>query len=99
MPMRHVGRFASRAATWPRDHLCRRTMLPLRSWPTMWNEFLPISMPITATSLLNFSDMACSFVFSAPCQLCLLEGREHGRTIPFSDIATGKDEQTLTFGT
>src|SRR5215510_11415071 len=87
MPMRHVGRFASRAATWPRDHLCRRTMLPLRSWPTMWNEFLPISMPITATSLLNFSDMACSFVFSAPCQLCLLEGREHGRTIPFSDVA------------
>jgi hypothetical protein len=57
-----------------------------RSWPTMWNEFLPISMPITAISLLNFSDMACSFVFGAPCQLCLLEGREHGRTIPFSDI-------------
>jgi len=53
----------------------------------MWNEFLPISMPITAISLLNFSDMACSFVFDAPCQLCLLEGREHGRTIPFSEVA------------
>src|SRR6187200_3111497 len=86
MPMRHGGRLASRASTWPRDHFCRNTMLPRRSWPTMWNEFLPISMPITAISLLNFSDMACSFVFDAPCQLCLLEGREHGRTIPFSDI-------------
>jgi hypothetical protein len=23
----------------------------------------------------------------APCQLCLLEGREHGRTVPFSDMS------------
>jgi hypothetical protein len=30
---------------------------------------LPISMPITAISLLRFSDMACSFFFGAPCQL------------------------------
>src|SRR5262249_44413589 len=83
---RHGGRWASRACTWPRDHFCRSTILPRRSWPTRWNEFLPISMPITAISLLSFSDMACSFVFGAPCQLGLLEGREHGRTIPFSDI-------------
>jgi hypothetical protein len=73
-----------------RDHFCRSTMLPPRSWPTMWNEFLPISMPITAISLLSFWDMACSFVFAAPCQLCLLEGREHGRTIPFCDIGSAK---------
>src|SRR5215472_8754215 len=86
MPMRHGGRLASRASTWPRDHFCRSTILPRRSWPTRWNEFLPISMPITAISLLSFSDMACSFVFGAPCQLGLLEGREHGRTIPFSDM-------------
>src|SRR5262245_45327334 len=86
MPMRHGGRLASRASTWPRDHFCRSTILPRRSWPTRWNEFLPISMPITAISLLSFSDMARSFVFGAPCQLGLLEGREHGRTIPFSDI-------------
>src|SRR5262245_37383077 len=86
MPIRHGARLASRASAWPRDHFCRSTMLPPRSWPTMWNEFLPISMPITAISLLSFSDMACSFVFGAPCQLGLLEGREHGRTIPFSDI-------------
>src|SRR5262245_27174142 len=25
-------------------------------------------------------------VFDAPCQLCLLTGQEHGRTIPLSDI-------------
>jgi hypothetical protein len=25
-------------------------------------------------------------VFDAPCQLCLLAGQEHGRTIPLSDI-------------
>src|SRR2546421_7252526 len=86
MPIRHGGRLASRASTWPRDHFWRSTSAPRRSWPTMWNEFLPISMPITAISLLNFSDMACSFVFDAPCQLCLLKGREHGRTIPFADI-------------
>ena len=52
----------------------------------MWNEFLPISMPITAISLLSFWDMARSFVFGAPRQLGLLAGLEHGRTIPFSDI-------------
>jgi hypothetical protein len=34
--------------------------------------------------------MACSFVFGAPRQLGVLEGLEHGRTIPFSDIRSGK---------
>jgi hypothetical protein len=60
MPIRHGGRLASRASSWPRDHFCRSTILPRRSWPTRWKEFLPISMPITAISLLSFSDMACS---------------------------------------
>jgi hypothetical protein len=49
----------------------------------MWKEFLPISMPITAILLLSFSDLACSFVFGAPCQFGSLAGLEHGRTIPF----------------
>jgi hypothetical protein len=35
--------------------------------------------------------MACSLVFGAPCQLRLLAGQEHGRTIPLADI--GKDSQ------
>jgi hypothetical protein len=35
---------------------------------------------------LIFSDMACSFVFGAPCHLLLLARREHGRTIPLADV-------------
>jgi hypothetical protein len=31
---------------------CRSTMAPRASWPTTWNEFLPISMPITAIAVL-----------------------------------------------
>ena len=51
---RHGGILASRASTWPRDHFCRRTIAPRLSRPTMWNEFLPISMPTTATEVLEF---------------------------------------------
>src|SRR4029077_14995035 len=29
-----------------------------RMWPTMWNEFLPISMPTTAIAALSFWDKA-----------------------------------------
>src|SRR5262245_52848288 len=93
MPMRHGGRLASRASTWPRDHFWRNTRAPRRSWPTMWNEFLPISMPITASLLLSFSDMAYSFVFRCPlASLARWQGLEHGRTIPFSDV--GRPRQT-----
>src|SRR6202040_2101826 len=52
MPIRQGGILASRASTWPRDHFCRSTMAPRASWPTTWNEFLPISMPITAIAVL-----------------------------------------------
>ena len=41
------GTLASRVSTWVRDHFWRSTMAPRSSRPTMWNEFLPISMPIT----------------------------------------------------
>jgi len=51
---------------------------------------------------LSFSDMACSFVFGAPCQLGLLEGREHGRTsaatlaaIPAGESPANRGVQTL----
>jgi hypothetical protein len=53
MPIRQGGILASRASNWPRDHFCRSTMAPRVSWPTTWNEFLPISMPITAIALLG----------------------------------------------
>src|SRR4029077_10744322 len=36
---------AKRASTWPRDHFWHSTIAPRSSWPTVWNEFLPISMP------------------------------------------------------
>src|ERR1700704_485918 len=88
MPIRHGGILASRASTWPRDHFCRSTMAPRASWPTTWNEFLPISMPITAIAVLGVSDMACSLSFGAPCQLSLLAGQEHGRTIPLAELRT-----------
>src|ERR1019366_4169994 len=60
MPTRHGGRLAKRASTWPRDHFCRNTMAPRSSWPTMWKEFLPISMPTTAIAALSVWDMACT---------------------------------------
>src|SRR6266566_7135955 len=59
MPIRHVGRLASLASIWPRDHFCRSTIAPRSSWPTTWNEFLPISMPMAAILELT-GDMACS---------------------------------------
>jgi hypothetical protein len=74
MPIRQGGRLASRASTWPRDHFWRSTRAPRRSWPTMWNEFLPISMPITAILLLSVWDMACSFVFGALASLARWQG-------------------------
>jgi hypothetical protein len=38
-------------------------------------------------------DMACSLVFGAPCQLLLLAGPEHGRTIPLADISAVEKSQ------
>src|ERR1700720_4582024 len=83
MPIRHGGRLATRASTWPRDHFLRSTIAPRWSWPTMWNEFLPISMPITvAIAVLCLLDMACSLSW-VPIQLRSLAGQEHARTVPF----------------
>jgi hypothetical protein len=62
---------ASRASTWSRDRFCRSTIAPRLSWPTMWNEFLSISTPITAIALLSFYDM---LEFGAPCQLLSSSG-------------------------
>src|SRR5450631_2512148 len=74
IPIRQGGILASRASTWPRDHFCRSTMAPRASWPTTWNEFLPISMPITAIAVLGVWDMACSLSLVAPGQLKTLAG-------------------------
>src|SRR6267378_4428794 len=86
MPIRQGGILTSRASTWPRDHFCRSTMAPRASWPTTWNEFLPISMPITAIALSNFWDMACSLSLAPLPSILLLVEQEHGRTIPLADM-------------
>ena len=76
IPIRQGGILASRASTWPRDHFCRSTMAPRASWPTTWNEFLPISMPITAIAVLGCLGHGVLLVFGAPCQHRLLAGQE-----------------------
>src|ERR1700690_611077 len=79
MPTRHGGMLAKRASIWPRDHFCRSTMAPHSSWPTTWNEFLPISMPMTAIGLSSFWDMACSLSLSGlPSILCRWGGSTAG---------------------
>ena len=52
----------------PGFHLATRPLLPQHQGSTailadQMDEFLPISMPVTATSLLSFWDMACSIAF------------------------------------
>src|SRR6516162_1304866 len=81
--------FASRAWTWPRDHLCRSTIAPRRSRPTTWNAFLPMSMPIVATGEFDLLDMVVLLCFVAPSKHHSLEKREHGRTIPLAVKCTG----------
>jgi hypothetical protein len=70
---------AKRASTWPRDHYCCKA--PRSSWPTIWNEFLPISMPTTETAALNVILPS----------ILLLVGQEHGRTIPLADMANFRE--------
>src|SRR5215831_19725535 len=41
---------------------------------------------MTTISELNLADIACSSSLGAPCQLLLLAGPEHGRTIPLAVI-------------
>src|SRR2546425_11551961 len=82
---------ASRASTWPRDHLCRSTIAPRRSKPTTWNAFLPMSMPIVATTEFILLDMAGLLSLVAPSKHHSLEGREHGRTIPLNCGAVWPD--------
>ena len=68
----------------------------ISSHPLMWNEFLPISIPITAITLLCFSDMACSFRLAPPASLLAGRAKEHGRTIPLPDLMTKPSSTCLT---
>jgi hypothetical protein len=96
MPIKQAGMLASRVSTWPRDHFCRSTIAPRPSRPTTWNEFLPISIPITAITLLSFSAMACSFRWAPPASLLAGRAKEHGRTIPLPDLMTNPSSTCLT---
>src|SRR6476469_6492026 len=80
---RHIGK---RASAWPRDDFWRNTMAPRSSWPTMWKEFLPISIPTTAIAAFSVWDMACSLSLAPLPSILLPAGREHGRAIPLTDI-------------
>src|SRR5215831_8739827 len=66
---------ASRASIWPRDHFCRSTIVPRRSRPTTWNEFLPISMPTVATPAMDLLDMAVLLRLPARPSITLGRGR------------------------
>src|SRR6516162_7837000 len=70
MPIRQGCKLASRASTWPRDHFCRDTMLPRRSWPTRWNEIAVIGIDI---EFLGHGVLLC---LGCPGQLALLAGLE-----------------------
>src|SRR6266436_4654397 len=77
---------ASRASTWPRDHFCRSTMAPRASWPTTWNEFFADIDADHGDCGIGCLRHGVLLVFGAPCQLHLLAGQEHGRTIPLADM-------------
>ena len=47
-------------------------------------------MPITAIAVFGYVRHGVLLVFGAPCQLRLLAGQEHGRTIPLSDMANDR---------
>src|SRR5215510_14046644 len=51
--------------------------------------FLPGSIPMVTTAVSNLRGMAWFLLLIAP-QACSLVGREHGRSIPFSDISPTK---------
>src|SRR5262249_23078241 len=51
-----------------------------------WNEFFPISTPITAIVVLTCWDMACSLALAPLPSFACWQGQEHGRTIPLADM-------------
>ena len=66
-------------------HFCRSTIAPRPSSRTTWNEFLPISMPITAIALCAVAAIGILLVLAPPASLSLA-GQEHGRTIPLAVV-------------
>ena len=75
-----------------REHLlCRTVFVCLRE--EVGANFKPVTFPARSSKRrLPHRGIGCLrhgvlLVFAAPCQLRLLTGREHGRTIPLADIS------------
>ena len=77
LPLGHATTFA------------RSTMAPRALWPTTWNQFLAISIPITAIAVLGVWHMATSTSL-APLASLSLAGQEHGRTISLVDVTVSQ---------
>src|SRR3981189_170126 len=81
MPIRQEGTLASRASTWPRDHFCRSTIAPL----IVAHDVERVLADIDSDSLGRLRH-GVLLVVGAPCQLIMLAGQEHGRTIPLDGV-------------
>jgi hypothetical protein len=100
MPIRHGGMLASRLSTCPRDHFCRGTIAPLRSYPTTWNEYLPMSMSMPMMAIATAGTLALAAVLGMGVLHCdgapssghyrPQSGHEHGRTIPLAAEVAGQ---------
>jgi ABC transporter substrate binding protein len=58
--------------------------------------FLPGSIPMVTTAASNLRGMAWLLLLTAP-QACSLVGRQHGRSIPFSDIGPVQLSKPIVF--
>src|SRR5215471_17252396 len=94
IPIRHGGRFASRDTILARATFSRSTIAPRASRPTRCNVFLPGSIPMVTTAVLDLCAMAWFLLLTAP-QACSLVGREHGRSIPFPDFLRWRETRDL----
>src|SRR5215831_21239817 len=77
MPIRHGGRLASRASTWPRDHFCRSTIAPRRSYDVeRVLADIDADHRDCAVGLLRHGVL---LVFADPGQILLLAGQAGAR--------------------
>src|ERR1700745_1401213 len=88
IPIRHGGTFASRDTILLRATFSRSTIAPRASRPTRRSVFLPGSIPMQTTAGLDLHGMSWFLLLIAPQQAYSLAGREHGRSIPFSERTT-----------
>jgi hypothetical protein len=86
MPIRQGGILASRASTWPRDHFLPQHDGAARIVAHDVERVLADIDADDGDRAIGYLRHGVLLVFGAPCQLRLLAGQEHGRTIPLADI-------------